>query len=84
MSDHQTIIVYRNPLEQYLWESGLGVAIILGMTAAGFTAITVNWLCEQYNMRWGSGFRHISKTQSNVIVILAIIAGVLPVYLMLR
>jgi hypothetical protein len=53
----QSIIVYRNPAEAALWESGAVFPIMCAMVASIIAVLAVNWVYEQLprNKRYGHG-----------------------------
>lgn len=63
MSQTQSIIVYRNPMEQQLWEgAGNNPGIILYVLAMMIISVFVIWLCqgpilEHINRRTRSSFQ---------------------------
>lgn len=80
MNEHTSVIVYRNPLEQYMWESGLGYSIILGIVAAGITIFIVNWLCETYNRRYTKRWNNLSHAQAKLIIASGIATMIATIY----
>lgn len=79
MSNIQSVIVYRNPLEAAFWESGMIFPLFCGMIVAVIAALSVNWLCERYNrsrMRrrpygWGT-----TNLQAKLVIISAVVGMV--------
>lgn len=81
MNEHTSVIVYRNPMEQYMWESGLAYTIIFGIAVAGITAFVTNWLCEQYNVRYGTRWiSGLSNTQTNLVIASGIVTMLATVW----
>lgn len=75
MNEHTSIIVYRNPMEKYMWESGLAYTIPFGIVAAGITIFVTNWLCEQYNVLYGKRrINVLSNAQTNMVIASGIVA----------
>lgn len=63
----QSIIVYRNPLEAAIWESGAIFPVIAGVVVAVIVALATNWVCEKI-------FRCNSKYTANIVGVTSIAA----------
>lgn len=74
MTDPTSIIVYRNPLEYQLWNSGLVFPIIVGMVLTGFAVVLVDKLARKC-LSW--------KTYNKNSGIIASLSGVLAMGLTL-
>lgn len=82
MENTHSIIVYRNPLEKQFWEEGLILPVAAGVFAAFCTMMLAIWLCSSYN-RWrahNSPYQQMTKTQSNIIVVVGILSCVLTIW----
>lgn len=79
MNNAHSIVVYRNPLEQYLWESGLAVGIILGMVAAFVAVVSMDWLIKQYRRRYAKS-RLYTSNDDKIVISTGILAAVATIY----
>lgn len=86
MSNVQSIIVYRNPIEAAFWESGLAFPVIAGTVVGVAVALALNFLFTAYNRRrrvpvpWGNA---ITQVQSNLLVAGSILATVVTIWFLI-
>lgn len=71
--EHNTIIVYRNPLEAAIWDSLMGgglFPLLAGLFVAFIVGLTVAHFCEWLAVRFHR-FRHIRTDIITVVVAVA-------------
>ena len=76
----QSIIVYRNPMEAKLWESGLVFPVIAGMVTAVIVALLVAQVLDVATRMKRRGF--LWENQGNITVASAIVTMVATIYIM--
>lgn len=76
----QSIIVYRNPLEAMLWESGVISPIIVAMIVSVLVALVMAKIVERYTFRPKS---FMFKYQSQIVAIPTILSALLVLVVML-
>jgi len=59
----ESIIVYRNPLEKMLWESGLATPYLSGLAVAIVAGFAMLLLTDLYNDRWARRQKQILATE---------------------
>lgn len=71
MNNTQSIIVYRNPIEQQFWESGLLIPIMAGMIVVVLTMVVSDAIFSKFIRKYSPTFGKIM----NVMLWVSIVAG---------
>jgi len=76
----QSIIVYRNPVEQQIWEGGFLFPLMVAMFAALIVAITINFISTKIEYKKRPLSRH--QFMGTIIVVASILTVIAVVSLM--
>lgn len=81
----QSVVVYRNPVEAAMWESGLVAPLMVSVLVAFIVTLTVAQASD-YLAKHSFWYKEMiyRKYQGNIVAISAIVSVVATVYFMLR
>lgn len=93
----ETIIVYRNPLEKMLWESGLAIPFLSGLAVAMVAAFAMSLLIDRmrnvrsqsyyqrscYQNRYSQRPKRISESTGNLLIVVTAIVSFAAVFIWL-